>query len=590
LDTAFEQDWRKYIGKTGLESFNDIVTTDFTYIAVGQCNTRGEGYEDMYVVHLDSFGDTILHETFGGDSVDYGFATARFPGMPLVYFAGYNTSYGIEESGNAYVGASLAINIFDYTDNCKVSRVLWVNNVIEGRDNNSGLMIKGILGDDTKENKLITFAIKNEINVLALFSLGFIFDDRNIQYQYIREDKELYKGYLEDFIEKCNKKGILCGMVTDKTVSAMMDAAQFNQDYFNYFRSAKLDFQILEHEYWNAQNLKTLDYVNPPTEPEKMDGHFVDIWDDHKLLLTTLNNYCVKNANFWAVYDYLGFFYHRWDGVVNNIDYNGYDHDNLSVQNSKAQWLEQNTDGIFLHYYTNYQYNNGLDFLNSNVSSSSLVDRFVERLSLLGQQNNKTNVFPIFSAEYYKSSEDNCGEDPDSDYLGKYLDGPDANTGTYIGHNLRSVEEEYVDQHADMYNDVSYDYIQNVNLACFSWFKYSCVEDKEFYLHQNTYDNTLLDCPDFTDWVIGIEELNLKSHSHVFKVYPNPSNSTITIISNSNIEILRIKLYNSLGELIFMQLPNSKITFVETNNLKKGIYLLHIKTENNSEIHKLIKK
>ena len=133
LDTTFEQDWRKNIGNTGLESFNDIVTTDFSYIAVGRCNTRGEEYEDMYVVHIDSFGDTILHETFGGDSVDYGYAVARFQGMPLVYFAGYNSSYVgndfnevedlyLDQHENIYDNPPAG---FDYISNVNVTAMAW---------------------------------------------------------------------------------------------------------------------------------------------------------------------------------------------------------------------------------------------------------------------------------------------------------------------------------------------------------------------------------------------------------------------------------------------------------------------------------
>jgi len=338
LDSAFSQDWRKQIGQVGLESFNDIVTTDFSYIAVGSCNTRGEGLEDMYVVHLDSFGDTILHETFGGDSVDFGFATARFPGMPFVYFAGYNTSYGIEESGNAYLGGVIYKTFAPVLNNeeCFVARALFVDQFINiDRDPNNevenGSIVnpKLILGNSTNENLLINFAILNNIQYFALYDVNWIFEDININ------KKTEYLDYLNTFISKCIQNNILCSMISEYDFSVFNSAHLYNinasASQYNYSKEGKIQFFLLEHEFWHAAGMN-----GAPSIASEMDDFFIQQFDNHKDYLESLyrfrDNSDSKDSNILVIHDYIKYFYHEWDD-----DENGYNYTIVNSREEKAQ-------------------------------------------------------------------------------------------------------------------------------------------------------------------------------------------------------------------------------------------------------------
>jgi len=78
------------------------------------------------------------------------------------------------------------------------------------------------------------------------------------------------------------------------------------------------------------------------------------------------------------------------------------------------------------------------------------------------------------------------------------------------------------------------------------------------------------------------------SNSNIF-VYPNPTNSTITISNTENINIDKAELYDMYGKKIM----NLKISFDKKTNLnylQKGIYLLKLKTSKSDSSIKIIKR
>jgi len=78
------------------------------------------------------------------------------------------------------------------------------------------------------------------------------------------------------------------------------------------------------------------------------------------------------------------------------------------------------------------------------------------------------------------------------------------------------------------------------------------------------------------------------SNSNIF-VYPNPTNSTITISNTENINIDKAELYDLYGKKIM----NMKISIDKTinlNYLQKGIYLLKLKTSKSDRSIKIIKR
>ena len=67
-------------------------------------------------------------------------------------------------------------------------------------------------------------------------------------------------------------------------------------------------------------------------------------------------------------------------------------------------------------------------------------------------------------------------------------------------------------------------------------------------------------------------------------VYPNPVNNYLTLKNVENIE--ESSIYNSLGQFIL----STKETLIDLSKLTNGIYYLKIRTQNGTEIKKIIKK
>lgn len=443
------------------------------------------------------------------------------------------------------------------------------------------------MGDPTEESNLIQFALDNEITHLALFNLGLIFDNHNDHHQYILNSKIAFKAKLDTFITNCKANGIYCGMVTDTTLAAMLNAAGYNKYYFNYTRAGKLNFEILEHEFWNGNSMKrlsgTLPFQNPPSSADLANNnqaqnlHFDAVWQDHKNAIDTLNQFKSTNGNFWQVYDYLGHLYNRWD---DDTTLNYYWHSNDTSQSQKADYLEKHLDGIFLHYYTKYSYNNGLDFLNDSTSSYWDVPRYSERLWHFGQQTDTTLIIPIFSAEYYENGSDFCGQGIGTDFLGKYLD--DA-----TGNNLKAVEAEYISQHTSKYNSSNYPRIKKLNVGALSWFKYSCLQGYDFASYQNTYDNTRISCPSFTYFPLSDNFINYNQSDIL--LFPNPTSNHINIVFKENRES-EIHVIDAQGRSIISLSSTTSNNVIDLTSYLNGLYFISVNSNNSVKTFKVVKQ
>ncbi len=79
----------------------------------------------------------------------------------------------------------------------------------------------------------------------------------------------------------------------------------------------------------------------------------------------------------------------------------------------------------------------------------------------------------------------------------------------------------------------------------------------------------------------------------MIKISPNPSITGLFNISftKSNNSRYNLKLYNSIGELIFVKTiiaNNDNNEEIDISKYAKGVYYLHINSENNSKVYKLI--
>lgn len=80
-----------------------------------------------------------------------------------------------------------------------------------------------------------------------------------------------------------------------------------------------------------------------------------------------------------------------------------------------------------------------------------------------------------------------------------------------------------------------------------------------------------------------LKTISSECFNDIIKIYPNPSSGIINI-SNME-ENTNIKIYNMLGELIQNETVVEKQTSLKLNN---GVYFIHLNSENNSKIEKII--
>ena len=73
-----------------------------------------------------------------------------------------------------------------------------------------------------------------------------------------------------------------------------------------------------------------------------------------------------------------------------------------------------------------------------------------------------------------------------------------------------------------------------------------------------------------------------------FSAYPNPASSDISIVSEDNIN--RLKVFSITGKLLMDRTVNNTQTLIDVSNFKSGIYMVSIETEDEVMTKKFIKQ
>ncbi|MCB0482778.1 MAG: T9SS type A sorting domain-containing protein, partial [Flavobacteriales bacterium] len=464
---------------------------------------------------------------------------------------------------------------------CEIPRILEVE-MLEGRDNNSGLIYPKILDSSNVSLSidLINYAVANKITQLALFKLGYIFDSLGIQHQYLRDDKEMFKGLLDNFLQTCAANKIVCGYVSDNIFYTIDSTAEYNIQKFTYNHTGKFHFVKLEHEYWNAidpdANIVPLD--GSPSAPKPLignksfnDAYYQEVHQDHLTLLSRLRNKKYNNANLWEVYDYIGKLYCELPPpstgtVLGDTVYLTYNFHNQTAVKSKAQDLDGKSDAIMLVHYQSYHVNDGVDFLDTNSTNFS-VTQWRKRLSYFGNNSSKkTVVIPLFSAE--DSTE--CGQSIETKFLGHVLEGAPY----YGSKHLNNVEGAYNLQHKGIYNssNSTYSQVQNIKLKAYAWFKYDCIKTKSF----SVVTRHLCDTLGFAyDPLVTKEPPSI---SDALMIYPNPNKGSFQVLSK-NQKIKNVRVFDSVGRIVTtISVDNSTTSVVELNTTK-GLYFVATELE-----------
>jgi hypothetical protein len=565
---------------TGNSWYEDLTAHPTGFLAIGQCDNLGEGQQDVWICHIDSLGDTLKTETLGGEENDYGHAVVLVPQVYSAFIVGYNSSYGITESGNAYLGGvKVDMGLPEAEEECKVPRVLWVDGFVVVNPSSGVINTGAGILNKSAANDLINFSVQNEITNLVLYGVDHIFRDVNQN-----ATGTAYKGYLSTFISKCDSLGILCTFLSGYKNTEYDRASFYNSELNvagnNYKYSGKLRYIMPEHEFWNVRSTTSSKHhsTDPNTELVILssgytwDQHYYDCYVDHKNILDSLNIIDTRDANIWEVHDYFGYFYgYTWSDSLTI-----YNRNNLSWRQACADTLLEKSKRIYLTYYEPYKWDNGVVFLGGN-NQNGFVELWYERIKLLGQQpSRKTSIMPLFSAEYFVSAPDTfCGYGENTDFVGRYLGGPPFYFGAATN-SFNSVETIYHNQHDSIYSQTgSFPHIQNIEVASVSWFKYSCINDK------NYTNKSRISCYTFNTNPLKVEN-SKEIERNDFKIFPNPSGGLINIQSHHQVENASLKVYDLHGNLKVTEDKEfiDGLISIDLSFLSEGFYILQVYTQN----------
>ena len=103
------------------------------------------------------------------------------------------------------------------------------------------------------------------------------------------------------------------------------------------------------------------------------------------------------------------------------------------------------------------------------------------------------------------------------------------------------------------------------------------------------YGNSILfvDNLNFDNLITSVDELS--PEDNVFSLFPNPARDIVTLnISNSNYAEFVVNVYNVAGSLIISESIQHTQQNIDVRDLNNGIYLVEIKSQEQTEIQKLI--
>ncbi|MCB0482603.1 MAG: T9SS type A sorting domain-containing protein, partial [Flavobacteriales bacterium] len=403
-----------------------------------------------------------------------------------------------------------------------------------------------------------------------------------------------FKILLNKFLTKARRQGIMCGFIADHKISVFNGAALYNLTdsmlKYNFNHAGKLNFTLLEHEFWNAmsEDFKTYSGITSGQTDAYIffngleNTKFQDAFNDHKRFLDTLNLQRFKDANFYGVHDYL-------DKLFFNYEPSGFAHQysdtNLIDQKIKAQELEKKSNAIFLVNYQRYwPVHNGTDFLHTKTTDTFHVRLRYHRQSFFGANSRYTYFFPLFSGEFYINDSTRCGrkeQEPYEDFLGKYFQASLNNTPW-------AVEDTFIKQYVQVFSDTDFITADSVILSGMAWFKYTCIDSYSF----NKTD--LHPCPELyfeesqTNRNLDFLSISEKTKSNI-SIYPNPVSDKV-FISSQNFP-LSTSIFNSQGVLLTHQELTQGDASIYLAALPPGIYVLRILNKNEeTQTFKLIKQ
>ncbi len=101
---------------------------------------------------------------------------------------------------------------------------------------------------------------------------------------------------------------------------------------------------------------------------------------------------------------------------------------------------------------------------------------------------------------------------------------------------------------------------------------------------------SLNDC-EYISECFNVNGTSVKNYTTEFSVFPNPVTDQLTILRTSNYNSdANLKIYDITGKLVYTQLINTNSIQVNVQDFNSGVYLLEVRSQNNVEMIKLIKR
>jgi len=593
-------------GILGTEKLIDIVAKGDGFVAGGQRSNKGEGKFDCYILHLNSQFNIYAEETYGGSTSERLNNINFMAGRRDVWFAGHNIEWSIAESGNAYLGGTTLGWSLNGTA-CEIPRVMWLDGLLKpsGSTYISGYSI----GNSTTNTATLNNLARLNTNTIVLYDIDKLLvalDNGTVS------QNSTLVNQIEDFLDQAaaNPYNFTIGIVmgpglnklnlTNEWMSALNGVS-----YWNYTKPLKLNFMVLEHEFWNLQfnsDFRLLDqaaWVNKNLIKNQQTGlpananiatytgspsptltiknlYFHQAVSDHHHLLDQLFLEASSSANNWKVIDYIYAFCNRtpssnWGATPQHYGYINLNNASFNIASAAitidqhrallAEYSKVKSDAIFLVYTRSAQLVADYDLATSSRPWVKRLVALMDRQPLM-----QANIIPLLYSEngtcqigYDEYGNPNTNSNP---FLGTWLGG---------NNNLKLAESYYMADHTvNFYNAVGSTCptcISDIKITGLSWYTFNCILDAESSNGTlNAATNGRIACGSVGGY---ISEQEQKDRMFNLSVFPNPSNSWVTFEGVERYS--EVQVYNQLGQLVMQSKLDASLN-LDLSNLNAGMY------------------
>lgn len=578
----------KYGLTTGQEKFRDLVLASDGLLCGGVRNNKGEGLYDIYIHHLDGNLLTILEETFGGSTSERLSSLMLDETLTKSFFAGHNIEYTISESGNAYLGGITTQLTAPQT--CLTPRILLVDRLVGpgAAGVNTWLNLANSTG-------VISTAHTHNANIVLLYDVDKIFDPsltatdstKNQVYQFVTDIAGATPSITVGFIVGPDMDKI--AQVADIMKGVIRNGMTL---------SGKVNYVMLEHEYWNvsadAGNWSVLnpneygtgftsnpwDNSPPLGDQNTRSQYFWHMAKDHESLLQEIDQELQTNQNWWGALDYIGFLHHHNDATTSYYDLSSTSYSTLSslsdadaFKSNAAEHFIDEVDFTFLAYYRKSSFPNhfengnnttgvpNYDIADSTTGFGSRLKAYLDAKSFAKGGVNKFRHLALFSNE-----QPVCGDS----LLGVWL--------SNSANDYNKAENAFNTQWATSNCSTC---IANSDQSGYGWFKFNCMNDHGAFSNYNQ-----VSCASTVN--ISITEQSILNEM-AFEIFPNPTDGIAVLkIQYDQSRPTYIKVYDSQGTLVFQKKLLQEETEVSFADLSSGLYIVSLVSQGVISNKKLI--